>query len=138
MSEQETYVLRLYKELNESLFDGLLPSDYQIIFVPVGECEPDYGDESGSHDGITRTIKLTESLRHRPQALRHNLVHEMVHAAESDKHDEDFFNRLVNIARRGEEWAWDEARDYHPCIVQKTIHRWRKMHPDVQSEDLRL
>ncbi len=35
---------------------------------------------------------------------------------------------------RGEEWAWDEARDYHPCIVRTRIHAWRKTHPDLLNE----
>jgi hypothetical protein len=49
------------------------------------------------------------------------LIHEMVHAAEGDAHDEAFFNRLVDIAKRGEEWAWNEARDYHPCKVRTSF-----------------
>ncbi len=125
----------LYLELNELLFDGSLPTDYHIQFVPVGgEVNPDFGDEGGSHDGVSRTIKLSAPLRDRPQALRRMLVHEMVHAATGDDHNEAFFNRLVDIARRGEEWAWDEAREYHPCIVRNLIHLWRNYHPKLRYE----
>ena len=126
----------LYIELNERLFDGSLPADYRIKFVPVGgELNPDYGDEGGRHDGVSRTIKLTEPLRDRPRSLRKMLVHEMVHAAEGDEHKEAFFNRLVDIARRGEEWAWDEARRYHPCIVNISMLRlWRRFNPEMRLE----
>lgn len=102
---------------NDSL-DGSLASDYRIQFVPVEELIPDDGEEGGCHDGTARIIKLSEPLKDRPQALRRMLVHEMVHAAEGDDHGEAFFNRLVDIARRGENWAWDEARDNDSSVAQ--------------------
>ena len=127
-------VENLYHELNRHLFDGSLPADYRIEVVPIAESLLDYDEDGGSHDGVTRIIKLTPSLRDRPQPLRCMLIHEMVHAAEGDDHAEAFFNRLVDIARRGEEWAWDEARDYHPCRVRTLIHLWRKCHPKQRQE----
>lgn len=127
-------VENLYHELNKHLFDGSLPADYRIEFVPIAELSPDYGDEGGSHDGVSRTIKLTQPLRDRPQSLRRMLIHEMVHAAEGDAHDEAFFNRLVDIAKRGEEWAWNEARDYHPCKVRTLIHLWRRSDQKLRQE----
>lgn len=133
MKKQAVDVKILYDKLNDQLFDGLLPSDYNIVFVPLSELNPD-GDEGGAHIKETRTIKITDTLIDRPKSLRRMLVYEMAHAAESDAHDEAFFNRLLDIARRGEKWAWDEARDYHPCQVRTKIHAWRNMHPDLLNE----
>lgn len=134
MNNQVTDVKNLYHKLNHHLFDGLLPADYQIIFVKLSELPVEDGDESGEHLKESHTINLSATLKDRPQSLHRMLVHEMVHAAESDEHDEAFFNRLLDIARRGEEWAWDEARDYHPCAVRTLIHAWRKFHPDLLNE----
>lgn len=133
MKNQALDIKTLYDKLNAHLFDGLLPSNYNIVFVPLSELNPD-GDEGGEHIKDTRTIRLTETLKDRPQSLRRMLVHEMAHAAESDEHDEAFFHRLIDITKRGEDWAWDEAQDYHPCIVRTRIHAWRKTHPDLLKE----
>ncbi len=135
-------VEKLYKELNGSLFDGSLPTDYRIEFVPIKELIPyydenkndEFDDEGGRHDGVLRIIKLTKPLRNRSLHLRHILVHEMVHVAEGDEHEEAFFNRLIDIAQRGEEWAWDEARDYHPCQVRNLIHLWRNYPLELHNE----
>jgi len=131
--DDEVDVQTLYQELNVLFFEGLLPADYQIVFVPIEELTP-AGDEAGEHDGVLRVIKLTEPLRNRPQALRRLLIHEMVHAAEGDEHGEAFFNRLVDIARQGEDWAWNEARDYHSCIVRTLIHLWRNFPVTLKQE----
>jgi len=129
----------LYDSLNDRLFDGLLPFDYQIEFLPAGgRLSPDDGDECGECDNIAQIIYLTEPLKDRPEPLRRMLIHEMVHVAEGLEHNEAFFGRLIDIAERGEEWAWDEARDYHPCQVRKTIHEWRNLHLKIRREgDLR-
>lgn len=134
MNDPTDNIEKLYNELNVHLFDGTLPADYRIEFVPITELSPDDGEEGGCHDGVLRTIKFTFPLRNRPQSLRRLLIHEMVHVAEGDAHGEAFFNRLTDIAQRGEEWAWNEARDYHPCIVRTLIHLWRKYRPEIRQE----
>ena len=134
MNDPVVDVEKLFRLLNKQLFDGSIQAGYRIEFVPVTELSPDYGDESGSHDGVSRIIKLTESLWDRPESLRRMLVHEMVHAAEGDEHEEAFCNRLVDIAERGEEWAWDQARDYHPCSVRTLIHLWRSSPAELRDD----
>jgi len=66
--------------------------------------------------------------------MRRMLIHEMVHADTGDEHDERFFGKLIEIARAGESWAWEEAREYHPCMVKTGIHLWRRLHPDLKIE----
>ena len=77
---------------------------------------------------------ITEPLRHRPDGLRKMLIHEMIHADTGDEHDERFFDKLVEIARTGEKWAWEEAREYHPCCVKAMIHLWRRFNPEMKVE----
>ena len=61
MKDPKVDVETLYHELNENLFEGSLPADYRIEFVPVTELSPDDGEEGGDHDGASRTIKLTDN-----------------------------------------------------------------------------
>jgi hypothetical protein len=121
----------LFHTLNKKFFRGQLPN-YRIEFVAVSVLTPDYGDAGGQHIGSERKILVTEPLRHQPEALRKMLIHEMVHAETGDEHDERFFDKLIDIARAGESWAWEEAREYHPCIVKTMIHLWRKSHPSLK------
>ncbi len=125
----------LFKQLNQQFFNGELP-DYKIEFVPVEELEPDDGDEGGEHIGAEKIIRLTEPLRDRPEALRRMLIHEMIHALTGDDHDEAFFDKMVEIARTGEDWAWDEAKEYHPCSLKTMIYVWRNYchHPIMRLE----
>jgi hypothetical protein len=120
----------LFHTLNKEFFRGQLP-DYRIEFVAVSVLRPDR-DEGGQHLGLERKILLTEPLRHKPEELRKMLIHEMVHAETGDEHDERFFDKLIDIARTGESWAWEEAREYHPCNVKTMIHLWRKSHPSLK------
>lgn len=121
----------LFHSLNEQFFEGKLP-DYRIEFAPQSRLQSDDPETGGEHVGKERKILLAEALRLKPEGMRRMLIHEMVHADTGDEHDERFFDKLVEIARTGEEWAWDEAREYHPCTVKTMIHWWRACHPSLK------
>lgn len=66
-----------FKLINTRFFDGRVPADIKVQFVPSAELDGDDGEYTESE----KTIRITEDFRRHENAALVVLIHEMAHAA---------------------------------------------------------
>lgn len=100
----QTELTRLYARYNKKFFDNKLPAESPIVLVDFQGTSDEGWCVSHAEQGVAvHTICLDKNLKDRPNVLKNQLLHEMIHVKlhPYGEHDQIFYDEVGRLVLRG-------------------------------------